>query len=463
MLSALRNGATRHVRGLATAASSYPGALLNVPKTVVTKLNNGLLVATESNPSLSTATVGVWIDSGSRSETKANNGVAHFLEHISFKGTKSRTQTGLEVEIENMGGHLNAYTSREHTVYYAKLLSGDLPKGVAILGDILQHSNLDEGAIERERSVILRESAEVDKQIEEVVFDHLHATSFPDSSLGYTILGPEANIKSLKRTDLQQYIAQNYTADRMVVVGAGNVDHQALCKLAEQHFGSLPTGTGKAKFAKPAFTGSDVRIRNDDMPTAHIAFAVESAGWTSPDHWPLLVASAMMGSYDRASSAAHPSSKLAQIVRDHKIANSFTSFNTTYSDTGLWGIYLQSNARDNLDDLQHFTIREWMGLALSPSEGAVAVAKQQLKTSLLLSLDGTTPTAEEIGRQMLAYGRRLTPYEIDRLVDAVTVADVKRVAHDYIYDRDLSIVAIGPVEGLPDYNRVRAAMNLLRY
>ncbi|ORZ34084.1 mitochondrial processing peptidase beta subunit 1 [Catenaria anguillulae PL171] len=469
MLSALRlaagpASAARNVRCLATAAgSSYPGALLNVPKTQVTKLPSGLLVATESNPALATATVGVWIDSGSRAETKATNGVAHFLEHISFKGTQQRTQHGLELEIENMGGHLNAYTSREQTVYYAKLFAKDLPKGVGILGDILQHSTLDAKAIERERSVILREAEEVDKQVDEVVFDHLHAAAFPDNPLGFTILGPLKNIQSLQQADLKEYINANYTADRMVVVGAGNVDHAELCKLAEQHFAKLPTGTGKAKFVKPAFTGSDVRIRKDDMPTAHIAFAVEGAGWTSPDHWPLLVASAMIGSYDRGSGNAHPSSKLAQIVQQHHLANSFSSFNTTYSDTGLWGIYMQSNNRDNLDDLAHFTIREWLRLALAPSEGEVATAKQQLKTSLLLSLDGTTPVAEEIGRQMLAYGRRLSPYEIDRLVDAVTVEDVKRVAHEYIYDRDLVIVGVGPVEALPDYNRIRAAMNLLRY
>ncbi|KAI9178987.1 Mitochondrial-processing peptidase subunit beta [Blastocladiella emersonii ATCC 22665] len=465
MLSAaLRLTAKRNVRSLATASSSsYPGALLNVPKTQVTRLPNGLTVATESNPALATATVGVWIDSGSRAETKANNGVAHFLEHISFKGTKQRTQSGLEIEIENMGGHLNAYTSREQTVYYAKLFSQDVAKGVNILGDILQNSTLDAGAIDRERAVILREAEEVDKQVEEVVFDHLHAAAFPENALGYTILGPKENIQTLSQADLQAYIKNNYTADRMVVVGAGNVDHAELCKLAETNFGKLPQGSGKAKFVRPAFTGSDVRIRVDDMPTAHIALAVEGASWTSADHWPLLVASAMIGSYDRAAGNAHPSSKLAQIVAKHNLANSFTSFNTTYSDTGLWGIYIQSNNRDNLDDLAHFTVREWMRLATAPSEGEVAIAKQQLKTSLLLALDGTTPVAEEIGRQMLAYGRRLSPFEIDRLVDAVTVEDVKRVANEFIYDRDLAIVAVGPVECLPDYNRIRSAMNLLRY
>jgi processing peptidase subunit beta len=362
-----------------------------------------------------------------------------------------------------MGGHLNAYTSREQTVYYAKLFSQDVGKGVDILGDILQNSILDPNAIERERSVILREADEIDKQLEEVVFDHLHATAYQENSLGFTILGPRENIKQLKKGDLQDYINTNYTADRMVVVGSGKVDHNQLCDMVSKNFGNLPTGSGKPKFDRPDFMGSDVRLRRDDLPTAHVALAVEGCGWTSADHWPLLVASSMIGSFDRTAGNAYPSSKLAQIVAKHELANSFMSFNTTYSDTGLWGIYLKSNNRDNLDDMVHFTVREWMRLALAPSEGEVAQAKQQLKTSLFLSLDGTTPVAEEIGRQMLAYGRRLTPYEVDKMVDAVTVEDVKRVAKEYVYDRDLSIVALGPVESLPDYNRIRASMNLLRY
>jgi processing peptidase subunit beta len=182
----------------------------------VTKLANGFTVATESNPNNQTATVGVWIDAGSRFETAKTNGVAHFLEHMAFKGTKSRTQTQLETQIENMGGHLNAYTSREQTVYYAKALSKDVGASVEILADILQGSTLAPAAIERERSVINREAEEVDKNKEEVVFDHLHAIAYQGNSLGYTILGPKENIDSITRQDLLDYIQANYTPERMV-------------------------------------------------------------------------------------------------------------------------------------------------------------------------------------------------------------------------------------------------------
>ena len=170
----------RHVRLLAT---HVPG-----PFTEVSTLPNGLTVATESHPHAQTATVGVWIDAGSRAETDATNGTAHFLEHMAFKGTHRRSQQALELEVENIGAHLNAYTSREQTVYYAKAFRQDVPQAVDIISDILQNSKLEESKIERERDVILREQVEVDKQYEEVVFDHLHAVAFQGMIFENTLL-----------------------------------------------------------------------------------------------------------------------------------------------------------------------------------------------------------------------------------------------------------------------------------
>merc|ERR1711990_986329 len=192
--------------------------------TEVSTLSNGLRVASE-NTGGETATVGVWIDAGSSFETDADNGSAHFLEHMAFKGTTKRSQAELEKEIENIGGHLNAYTSREQTVYYAKVFEKDVPQAVDILSDILQNSQLDKGAIERERGVIMREMEEVMSNKEEVIFDELHATAYQGNSLGRTILGPEANIMSIQQDDLQKYIQTHYTAPRMVVAGAGAIQH----------------------------------------------------------------------------------------------------------------------------------------------------------------------------------------------------------------------------------------------
>ncbi|KAK6392048.1 Mitochondrial-processing peptidase subunit beta, partial [Oleoguttula sp. CCFEE 5521] len=306
-------------------------------------------IASEYSPYAQTSTVGVWIDAGSRAETDKTNGTAHFLEHLAFKGTQKRSQSALELEIENMGGHLNAYTSRENTVYYAKAFNNDVPASVDILADILQNSKLEPSAIERERDVILREQEEVDKQVEEVVFDHLHATAFQGQPLGRTILGPRENIQSISRDDLTSYIKTNYTADRMVLVGSGGVPHAQLVELAEKYFSSMPNANpasqanaqARAIESRPDFVGSEVRIRDDTMPTANIAIAVEGVSWKDDDYFTALVTQAIVGNWDRAmGNSPYLGSKLSTFIHENRLANSFMSFSTSYSDTGLWGIYM---------------------------------------------------------------------------------------------------------------------------
>ncbi|OZJ02824.1 hypothetical protein BZG36_04345 [Bifiguratus adelaidae] len=458
-----------------TGSSSASDVVSNRAKSVMEearkyyKGKRPLSISEETNPTAQTATVGVWIDAGSRAENAKNNGSAHFLEHMAFKGTKKRSQRDLELEVENLGAHLNAYTSREQTVYYAKAFKNDVPRAVEILSDILQNSNLDKQAIERERDVILRESEEVNKLMDEVVFDHLHATAYQGESLGRTILGPRENIESLTREDLENYIKTNYKADRMVLVGAGAVDHDALVKLAEQQFGNLTTSANPLKLgtpstAKPSFTGSEIRLRDDTVPQAHIAIAVEGCGWTSPDYYSMLVLQSIVGSWDRTLGASsHLSSRLSTIVSKNQLANSFMSFNTSYTDTGLWGIYMVTENKDQIDDLVHFTQAEWARLSISVTEGEVERAKQQLKASLLLGLDGTTAVAEDIGRQMVTTGKRLSPQEVEAAVNAVTVKDVRRVAGEYLWDKEVAVVGGGPIECLTDYNRVRGNMSYNRY
>merc|ERR1712227_1038122 len=303
----------RNMASLAT--TGFKQCLLNTPPTQVTVLDNGMRVASEDSGA-PTATVGLWIDTGSRYETAANNGVAHFLEHMAFKGTAKRSQTQLELEVENMGAHLNAYTSREQTVFYAKCLSNDLPQAVEVLADILQNSKLGEQEIERERGVILREMQEVEMNLQEVVFDHLHAVAYQVTPLGRTILGPTKNIKSITRDDIVQYIDTHYKGPRMVLAGAGGVNHEELCNLADKHFGKIgvnvPNEIPIDQHCR--YTGSDVRVRDDSMPFAHVALAVEGAGWTNPDNIPLMVANTLIGNWDRSmGGGANNSSRLAHL------------------------------------------------------------------------------------------------------------------------------------------------------
>ncbi len=436
-----------------------------LPKTQISKLSNGLTVVSEHIPFSSTATVGVWIDSGSRAETLKNNGTAHFLEHLSFKGTKNRTQTGLELEIENIGSHLNAYTSRETTVYYAKTLQKNIPNSIEILSDILTNSVLDPRAIERERDVIIRESEEVDKMYDEVVFDHLHAVAFKNQPLGMTILGPRENILSIQREDLVNYIKTNYTGDRMALVGTGSVNHEELCKFAEKSFGHLGKSanenifgsTTHSRYDLPTFHSSEIKIPDLTVPQTHIAISVEGIAWSSPEYFTSLVVQAMIGTWDRSMGTGlnHPS-KLVQVAayggqNGTPLANSYMSFSTSYSDTGLWGIYLTTDSNNN-EKLVQGILDEWKRLKKGSFDvEELEKAKNQLKASLLLSLDGSTAVAEDVGRQIVSTGKRLTPEEVFDAVNKVNKDDIVNWCNYRLGAGKISVAALGNVSNIPSY------------
>jgi len=423
------------------------------PITKISLLSNGIRVATEDT-SGDSATVGVWIDAGSRYEDKNTNGVAHFLEHLTFKGTKNRSRVDLESEMENMGGHLNAYTSRESTVYYTKVLKNDVPKALDILSDMLIRSELSDESIEAERSVILRESKEIEKNLEETIFDHLHATAYRGFALGQTILGPKENILSIKRQDILNYIGTHYTANRIVIAASGAVDHDQVVKLAEQLFGSVPSTSQSKVYKEPAgFTGSDRVVDNQSWEKAHIAIAFPVGGWNDPDTYPLMVAQQLLGTWDRETSGGagkHSASRMIRNLANDDVVQSVSTFNTQYSDTSLFGVYMVCHAVGQYRAVQEVctAITE---LAHHVDDVQLETAKNQIKYHLLAALDGSTQIAEDIGRQLLCYGRRIHPAEQIARIDAVDVNAVKRVARRFFYDRDHALAAIGNVCELPKY------------
>ncbi|KAJ0492341.1 putative peptidase M16, metalloenzyme, LuxS/M16 peptidase [Helianthus annuus] len=385
-----------------------------------------------------------------------------------FKGTEKRSVRSLEEEIENMGGHLNAYTSREQTTYYAKVMGSDAPKALDILSDILQNSTFDERLINRERGVILREMEEecwsTDRGSN---FDHLHATAFQYTPLGRTILGPAENIQKITKKDIQDYISTHYAAHRM---------HEDVVEQAKNLFTKLsanPITTTQLVEKEPAiFTGSEVYSNeDDDAPLAQFAVAFNGASWTDPDSIALMVIQAILGSWNKtAGGGKHMGSQLAQLVGISELAESMMAFNTNYKDTGLFGVYAVAKlmlfvhyAAGCLDDLAFAIMQEISKLCYRVNDDDVIRAQNQLKSSLLLHIDGTSPTAEDIGRQLITYGRRIPFAELFARIDAVDAATIKRVANRFIFDQDIAIAASGPVKLLPDYNWFRRRTYMLRY
>uniref|UniRef100_A0A5K3EN48 Mitochondrial-processing peptidase subunit beta n=1 Tax=Mesocestoides corti TaxID=53468 RepID=A0A5K3EN48_MESCO len=446
-------------RGIGTATNYAPTIeSAHVPPTEVSTLKNGFRIASE-NWNMPTCTVGVWIDVGSRFETEANNGVAHFLEHMAFKGTDKRTQQSLEAEVENKGAHLNAYTSREMTVYYAKCFSKDLPWACELISDIIKNSRLDQQQVERERSVILREMEEVESNYQEVVFDYLHATAYQGTPLGRTILGPTENVKSLQPRDIRNFVRANYKAPRMVLTAAGGVDHNQLRDLGEEYFGDISaiydSGDGTSGISPCRFTGSEIRDRDDAMPLAHVALAFEGPGWSDPDTLALMVGSSINGAWDRThGGGSNVASHLASKFFDQGSVHSYQHFFTCYHDTSLWGVYFTSE-KMGLDEAVGSFTKEMVRMSTQITDNEVSRAKNQLKTHLMLQLDGTTPICEDIGRQMLVYGRRVPISEMLTRIDAINAEKLKEVCSKYIFDRCPAVASIGPIEVLPDYNRIR--------
>lgn len=452
--------------------SNVPLEVLNQPKTQVTVLKNQLKVATVRT-NCEIPTIGLWINSGSKYENKYNNGVAHFLEHMIFKGTKKRNRIQLEKEIENMGAHLNAYTAREQTGYYAKCFKSDVKWCIEILGDILCNSVFDENLIEIEKHVILREMEEVNKSKDEVIFDKLHMTAFRDHPLGYTILGPEENIQNMKRDTIINYIQKNYTSNRMVLCAVGDVDHQEIVKLAEQHFGQIkPQQTSLVKLIddKPFFCGSELIIRDDDSgPNAHVAVAFEGVNWKSSDSVAFMLMQCIIGSYKKNEEGIVPG-KLSANRTINNICNKmtvgcadyFTSFNTCYNDTGLFGFYVQCDelaVEHALGELM-FGITS---LSYSITDEEVELGKIHLKSQLIGMHESTSTMAEETARQLLVYGRNVPLAEFLLRLDEIDTEEVKRVAWKYLHDRDIAVAAIGALHGMPQYTDLRQKTFWLRY
>lgn len=439
--------------------SSDHTQILQFPETRITTLPNGLRVATESNLAAKSAAVGIWVDAGSRFDPEDKSGVAHFLEQLVLKAENE--------EVENIGAQLDGFTTRDITWYSALVSGQNVGKGVEVLGQILQNPDFSEGKIDKVRNAILKERDQIRAEGDLVIFDQLHATAFQYTPLGRPIVGPVNDMKLISKADIQEYFSSHYAAHRMVISASGAVKHEDVVEQVKKAFTKLsanPTTTSQLVASDPAnFTGSEVRIIDDDLPLAQFAVAFEGASVTDPDSVTLMVMQTMLGSWSKKDGAGkHVGSQLVQMVAINEIAQSFRTFSLNYKDTGLFGVYAVAKP-DCLDDLSYAIMHEVSKLSYRVTEDDVIRARNQLKSSLIRRCYGINGVAEDIGQQLLTYGRRIPFAELFARIDAVDARAVKHAADRFLFDKDIAIAAMGPIKGLPDYNWFRRRTYWLRY
>jgi predicted Zn-dependent peptidase len=409
----------------------------------VTRLPSGLTVVTERMERVETVSLGAYVATGSRHEQEAENGVSHFLEHMAFKGTERRSAVQIAEEIEAVGGHINAYTAREQTAYYVKVLKEDTALAADIIGDILTHSTFEPEEMERERGVILQEIGQANDTPDDIIFDHFQEQAYPSQPLGRPVLGSEQGIRSMPRTMLTGYMRRHYAAPNVVVGAAGALTQQQVLDLVNVHFADLPLNPVPAML--PAQYGGGEFREARDLDQVHIVLGFPSVGYGDRDYYPTLLLSTLLG--------GGMSSRLFQEVREKRgLVYSIYSFSSPFLDGGLFGIYA-GTGESEAEELMPVTLAELVKVQTEVTETELARARAQVKASLLMSLESTGSRCEQLARQLQVFGRVVPIAETVAKINAVTTSDVCRAAAR-LFRGAPTLATMGPAERVPALGKI---------
>ena len=404
----------------------------------VTRLSSGLSVVTDRMPHLESASLGVWVGAGSRDEKADEHGISHLLEHMAFKGTKKRTARQIAETIEAVGGDLNAATSVESTGYFARVLKADVNLALDVLADILSEPTFDPEELRREQNVITQEIGATEDAPDDLVFDRLQETAFPDQPIGRSILGTPDTVRSFSAKSLRTYLARNYRAPNMLVAAAGAVDHAQIVAEAEHRCASF-VGPD-APQPEPAKFGGGTRVETRDLEQVHIALALQGVPVRDPSLYSLQVFTSVLG--------GGMSSRLFQEVREIRgLCYTIQAFHMPYSDTGLFGLYAGTDEAD-APELMRVVIDQIESATETLNEAEISRAKAQMKAGLLMALESSEARLGQIARQMLAFGRPIPLDEIVAKVEAVTVVSARAAGGALIGRGRPAIAALGPGNGL---------------
>ncbi|WP_224815556.1 pitrilysin family protein [Hasllibacter sp. MH4015] len=407
-------------------------------------LKNGLRIVTEHMPGLESAALGLWVSAGGRHERVEQNGIAHFLEHMAFKGTKRRSALQIAEEIEDVGGYINAYTSREVTAYYARVLKQDVALALDLIGDIVLNPVFDPKEIEIERGVILQEIGQAADTPDDIIFDWLQEVAYPEQPLGRTILGPAERVQAFGRADFDRFVGENYGPEQLILSAAGAVDHAEIVRLAEATFGHLTPVSGTVPMPGQ-FAGGEHRVVKG-LEQAHFTLALEAPGYRSDDIYTAQIFATALG--------GGMSSRLFQEIREKRgLCYTIYSQVGSYDDTGLLTIYAGTSAED-LPELVGLTVDELRRSAETMTEAELARARAQMKAGLLMGLESPSARAERLARLVAIWNRVPPLEETVARVDAVTLAGLKDHAGALGRAGRAAMALYGPVEAAPDLSRV---------
>jgi len=413
----------------------------------VTKLTNGLTVASDPMPHVDTATVGIWVGTGTRDEPADQGGIAHLLEHMAFKGTSTRSARAIAEAIEPVGGHLNAYTSREQTAYYAKVLAEDTPLAIDILADILRDSQFDADELARERAVVLQEIGQASDTPDDIIFDHFQEVAFPDQPLGRPVLGRPDSVERIERTALIEFVAARYQPSQMVVVGAGQLKHDDFVRRIEARFGDMPD-RGAPTAPQARYHGGQFH-EDRDLEQVHLVLGFPGITATDPDHYAHSVYSTLLG--------GGMSSRLFQEVRETRgLVYSIYSFASAFLDTGLFGIYAGTGP-DQVDELIPVICTELRRAAEDVTAEELDRAKAQLRAGTLMARESSSSRAETLANQLLVHDRAIATAELLEKLAAVTLDDVRRMATGVLAGVP-TVAAMGPLEGTRPYDMIHSQL-----
>lgn len=404
------------------------------------ELPNGIRVVGEEIPSMRSVSIGIWIGTGSRYESQKDNGISHFIEHMLFKGTDKYSARELAGLFDGIGGQVNAFTSKEYTCYYAKVLDEHFSTALDALADMLFHSKLDADEMEKEKKVVIEEIRMYEDTPDELVMDILAEGVYQGHPLGYTILGTEANLKSLTRHDLLSYMDRRYGPKDIVVSLAGNVtEERAIDEIRRLFSHSFGSAGEEARLASPEFH-KGAQFRRKDIEQVHICLAAPGLQAGDPRLYSLILLNNALGNSS--------SSRLFQAIREERgMAYSVFSFHSAYRDSGMFGIYA-GTSMEHADEVLKLTREICQEVAVHGiTADELCKGKEQVKGSMMLSLESTSSRMSRLGKNELLLGREVTLDETLRSINAVSLEDVRSVAKSLL-DQPFAMAAVGPLDSL---------------